>query len=76
MVEKTVLEKVSALELLSHLTEETRLMVYRDLNRAREETFTGKLKDLSMQDKARLKLLEAIEKEQSEQPKKEDRMLD
>jgi hypothetical protein len=66
-VEKPELEKTSALKLLACLTEETRLMVYRDLNRAREDRFAGKLEDLSMQDRARLKLLKAIRKEQGEQ---------
>jgi hypothetical protein len=76
-MEKTELEKISALKLLSCLSEETRLMVYRDLNRAREERFAGKLRDLSVQDRARLPYLRAIRKEQSEQPEVEEfRKLD
>lgn len=76
-MEKSGTEKTSALKLLSCLSEETRLMVYRDLNRAREERFAGKLRDLSVQDRARLKLLRAIRKEQSEEPEVEEfRKLD
>lgn len=81
MTEKPKSEKTTALELLSCLTEETRLMIYRDLNKPREEKFAGKLTELSRQDNAKLKLLKAIKKElreQAEEGKKlqEDKMLD
>ena len=49
---------------------------YRDLNKAHEEKFAGKLKDLTGKDEERLKLLEAIEKEQSEQPEEEEESLE
>jgi hypothetical protein len=79
-LEKSGLDKTSALKLLSYLTEETRLMVFRDLNRPREEKFAGKLREFTARDEARLKMLEAIEKEQkkeqSEQPEPLERRLD
>jgi hypothetical protein len=80
LAKKTELKEISALQLLAHLTEETKLAIFRDLNRIREESFIkvpspGSSSDDFKNDES-LKLLEALEKEQREEAKKPPRMLD
>jgi hypothetical protein len=72
-LEKSGLEKTSALKLLSVLSEETKALIYRELNGLCEDNFTGKLrrKFITDQENERLKVLEALEKEQLEVREKE-----
>ena len=83
-------EKVTALKLLSCLSEETKILIYRELTRSPEGCFTGRLgwgKVYPEEDTEKLTVLMAIEKETEEETKlrqkevekeeaQESRMLD
>jgi 16S rRNA C1402 (ribose-2'-O) methylase RsmI len=71
-LEKAEPEKTSALKLLACLSEETKLAIFRELNRMNEGFFTGRLgfgKVIPEDETEKLEVLMAIEKERDEQDK-------